>query len=310
MFQEDLKTNRSLRTEILKMIIFFDLFNSPLTSYEIWQHFNQQYKFKTIQQILKQETENFNSTEELSAQRIIQEKNGFYFLTGREEIIIIRRQRYNYFYRKLKIARRFTRFFSYLPFVQVVALANMLGSYNLRDGSDIDFFIITAPKRIWLSRLYCTGLAKLLNSRPNQRTKKDRICLSFYLSEEHLNLEDLHLTAVDPYFDYWQSGLFLLFNRSEVYQQFLQSKSKNLEKKEINSLKLTATRQQTVLDYLEQGAKKLQFLIMPKNLKLLMNNSDGVVVNDQVLKFYQHDRRQEFASRYAHKIQQLLETRD
>ena len=100
------------------------------------------------------------------------QKNGLYFLPGREEIITTRQKRYNYSNRKLKIARRFAaalRIFSERP-------CDLSGQHhwrdNLRDESDIDFFIITKPGRLWLSRLYCAGLTKLLGHRPTATEKR------------------------------------------------------------------------------------------------------------------------------------------
>ena len=62
----------------------------------------------------------------------IAEQNGFYFLCGREAIVEIRQKRYNYSCAKLKIAKQFSRLFSYLPYVKVVAVANLLGDHNLK----------------------------------------------------------------------------------------------------------------------------------------------------------------------------------
>jgi len=292
MSETDWKLNNDLREAIIKTIVFFDLFEYPLTVYEIWNNLGRRVKLLEIKDILDQET---------AAPPTICQKNGFYFLFSREEIIITRQKRHNYSVRKIKIARRFTRLFSLCPFVKVIALANSIGQFNLRDGSDIDFFIITAPRRIWLSRLYCTGLAKILNSRPAINNKKDKICLSFYVSEDHLNLADLRLVGFDPYFDYWRPNLVLLYNKAKVYQRFLAAN-------EPASLPIKRRKpdRNFFLDILEVGAKKLQLKIMPVALKIAINNSDGVVISDEVLKLYQVDRRREYAQKYGFKINEIF----
>lgn len=295
--------DRSLEAIIL-VVAFFDLFEYPLTAYEIWKNLNKSVVLEKIYKILDQATNSFiiSSGQNNKINQLIQQKNGFYFLKGREEIVTIRQKRYNYFYRKIKIARHFVSLFSFFPFVQVVALANVIGSYNLHDGSDIDFFIITTARRIWLSRLYCTGLAKILNSRPNTRTKKDKICLSFYLTQAHLNIADLRLSGDDPYFDYWRQGLVLLYNKNRSYEQFLNSNNPSVGPETIYSV----VKKDWLLDWLEEQAKKIQLKIMPPALKAAINNSDGVVVNDQVLKFYQRDRRREYAEKYGNKIHEIF----
>lgn len=288
------KTRVDLQEAIIRVIAFFDLFDYPLTALEIISQLGYgrggNNFLAEVQECLDIKQDDW------------EQKDGFYYLPGRAEIIATRQSRYNYSARKMKIARRFSRIFSFWPGVQMVALANSIGFYNLRDGSDIDFFIITKPGQLWSSRLYCAGLAKLLNSRPTAATKRDRICLSFYISADHLNLDDLRLPGGDPYFDHWLRGLVLLYNKDDMYQRFLVENDlgdgqtgSNLPSAEIRPLNLW-----------ERIAKAMQLKIMPSRLKAAMNNSDGVVVNDQILKFYQSDRRREILEKYEKKIQTIL----
>lgn len=285
--------NESLETAIIKVVAFFDLFEHPLTAYEIWENLEQPTEFSAILTVLD------------SPSAALGCHNGFYFLAGREEVVTTRQRRHNYTDRKIKIARRFTRFFQLFPPVRMIAVANSLGQYNLRDESDIDFFIITAPGRLWLSRLYCTGLAKLLNSRPTPQFKQDKICLSFYISDDHLDISDLRLTGADPYFDYWRRHLVLLYNKKGTYEKFLSANGFRPVQADQERDNGQATRPSLI--GLENLAKRLQLKIMPSALAAAMNNSDGVVVNDSVLKLYQHDRRREFAEKYGQKINEIAE---
>jgi hypothetical protein len=286
--ESEVKNRSGLREAIIRVIAFFDLFDYPLTALEISAHLGGTYLLSEIQA-------------GLDTGDVWEQEEGFYFLPGRREIITTRQSRYNYSARKMKIARRFARAFRLLPGVRAVALANSIGFYNMRDGSDIDFFIITAPGRIWLSRLYCTGLAKLLNSRPTAANKKDKICLSFYISSDCRDLKSLRLPGPDPYFDYWLSGLVLLYNKENTYQHFLAGNGLNEARAGAEAPVIVRS-----LGLLERIAKIIQLKIMPSSLRAAMNNSDGVVVNDQVLKFYQSDRRREILEKYEKKIHNLL----
>lgn len=296
MSETDRKLNGDLREAILKTIAFFDLFDYPLTAYEIRENLNRSVALVDIWGLLEQGSD------------LIEEKDGFYFLNGRAEIVMTRQKRYNYSYRKIKIARCFVRLFRLFPFVKVVAVANSLGQYNLRDGSDIDFFVITAPHRLWLSRLYCTGLAKLLNSRPTGQIKKDKICLSFYIATDHLDISDLRLSGDDPYFDYWRHNLILLYNKNRTYENFLLV---NGLLADTDQARITAATDAMLptgffLNFLENIAKTIQLKIMPAALAAAMNNSDGVVVNDSVLKLYREDRRRFYAEKYGEKINKIF----
>lgn len=307
---EESQPKDSLGQAILKTIAFFDLFDYPLTTYEIYKNLDRRATSAEIIEVLDQEIKQESG--------FIQTKNGFYFLAGRETIVATRSRRHNYSVRKMKIARRFARLFGLCPFVKAVALANSLGQHNLRDASDIDFFIIAAPRRLWLSRLYCAGLAKILNRRPRAANKKDKLCLSFYISADRLNLDDLKLPDGDPYFDHWRRQLVLLYNKGKIYEKFLAANGLggDLIDQPVN-VQPTAedsdqkpTKNNFLLDGLEKIANKLQLIIMPSVLRTAINNSDGVVVNDHALKFYVRDRRREFREKYGHQINEILSARD
>jgi len=289
----ELETRNKIKEAIIRVIVFFDLFDYPLTLNELWNYLDKKYSLLEIIAALETDSK-------------VGQKNGFYFLMGRQEILMTRQSRHNYSIRKIKIADRFSRFFRLLPFVKLIAVANSIGQYNLRDGSDIDFFIITSPRRIWLTRFICAGMAKILNRRPTDSNKKDKICLSFYITEENLNLDELQLSSGDPYFFFWLRSLVLLYNRDNLYKKFLTAnKLASVDFFEVQSEKINPSFS-PILDYLDGLAKKIQLIIMPPALKEAMNSSAGVVVNDKILKFYLKDNRQLFAEKYGNKIRQIF----
>jgi len=284
---------------ILKLLVFFDLFDFPLSLFEINAYLQKVSggEFLSFSEIL-------DKLSNLLIEKKIETFNGFYFLQGRGEIINTRRKRYNYSKRKLKIAWRFAKIFSLSPFVRALAIANSIGSYNLRDGSDIDFFIITAKNRIFLARLFCTGLAKILNSRPNSKIKRDKICLSFYLAEDKLSLEKLKLLDTDPYFDFWESNLVFLIDKDNFKDYFTSQLKIPLVIKRKNSI---------LFNFLEKIAASFQLAIMPKVLRQAAARSDsswlgnfGVVIDRDILKMYLSDRRLEIKQRYETKLGEIL----
>ncbi|MEI6529508.1 MAG: hypothetical protein WCN88_03875 [Candidatus Falkowbacteria bacterium] len=292
-----MENNEEILIQAKKVLAFFDLFDHPLSAFEIWKYSGKQTELVKIKTLL--ETEN----------SFIGAKNGLFFLAGREEIIANRAHRYNYSNRKLKSAQRFIKLFKWLPFIKAIALANSIGSHNLRDGSDIDIFVICAPRRIWLTRLIMASAAKFLNRRPTARNKRDKICLSFYITTKHLNLDSLKLETDDPYFYYWLRSLILLYNKDGAYERFLEANNVIKERPVDLSLEKSLDRnklESIILNFFETLSKKIQFKIMSPALKQAMNNSTGVVVNDEVLKLYLTDNRQEYAEKYGNKIREIF----
>ena len=169
----------SLKLAIFRVLAWFDIFNYPLSLFEIWQFMDRKASLAQVQ--------NFLLDSKNDASLSGQSRRGFYYLSGREEIIDTRLARYNSTDKKFKIARRIGRLFRLCPYVKLIAISNLIGAHNLRAESDIDLFIVTTPRRIWLTRLYCAGLAKILNIRPNKKTKQNKICLSFYVDENNLD---------------------------------------------------------------------------------------------------------------------------
>ena len=289
--EEGVKINQNIST-VLDPVVFLDIFDYPPTAYEVYCYLDKQLSLAAI----------IASLEELVMRGLLQENNGFYFLSGRQEIIDIRQARYNYSCAKLKIARRFSLLFSWFPGVLAVAAANFIGRHNLRLGSDIDFFIITKPGKIWLSRLYCAGLAKILNRRPTSQQKKDKICLSFYIAANQLDISSLALSTEDPYFYYWQRGLVPLYNDQGIWEKFLQanrliSLADNNKRTEVEAVEM---------DRWEKFAKRWQLKIMSPALLSARGHSDGVVITDSVLKLYLGDRRREFAAIFKNKKNDII----
>lgn len=286
---------QNLEKAIIETIAFFDLFDFPPTASEIAANLSEQRSLTDI-------------VATISNLPTIESTLGYYFLSGRRGIVDIRQKRYNYYCRKLKIARLFTRLFSFFPAVKTVCLANVIGSHNLRDESDIDFFIITSSKKVWQTRLYCAGLAAILSRRPTKKNKRDKICLSFYVSIDQLDLSDLKLKPADPYFDYWLRNLVLLYNKDNTYEQFLIANkigSGNLMASDFTS-KIEQVPYRQFSGLIEKLARFFQVAIMNPALKMAAGQPSGVVINNQILKLYLKDSRQEYLQKYGNKLKQIF----
>jgi len=296
--------NNKIQEAVLKTVIFFDLFNYPLTNWEIWQYLKLEISLGVLEQAVL----------DLVLAGSLEQYDGFYFLPGRAEIIETRRERYNFANYKIKLARRATKLFKWLPSVKLVAVANLIGHHNLRNESDVDIFIVSSPNRLWLTRLFCTGLMKITKQRPTKECKRNKMCLSFYAAADGLAMEPLRFKPSDPYFDHWFLGLYPIYD-NDKYLAYMRFKNPWLKKSFPNSLLLrenfpdnyfSKNLLDKILYYganvLNAWSKKIQVAIMPKVLKDLANKDTGVVLNDQILRFYLKDKRQEFLDKYNKRL--------
>jgi hypothetical protein len=82
-------------------------------------------------------------------------------------------------------AHRMSRFIMRFPFVRAVLVSGSLSKHTMKPDGDIDFFIITSPKRLWLTRTLMVLFKKiiLLNSHK-------LFCINYFVDTEHLCIEE------------------------------------------------------------------------------------------------------------------------
>lgn len=308
----------SLDQAILKTLAFFDIFDYPLTLVELYKWLYQpdrSYKLLDIIKVL--ESNNLNQK--------ISSLNGFYFLTGRQEIVRIRLDRYLIAEHKFAIALRFARWLRWLSFVKMIAVCNNLGYNNATKNSDIDYFIVVDRGRVWLARLAVTLIATVLKIRRHGTKVVDRICLSFYIGQDHLNLSDIALKPTDPYLVYWFATLGPIFDNG-VYQEFFGQNSwlknylPNFYQTQLSDrrsvvvggyIKFSRAIDQVVLQtFIGNWLEKISRLIQIKKLKKYLGESLGksntnVVISSSILKFHKIDRRQTYSQAWQQKLTSL-----
>lgn len=59
-------------------------------------------------------------------------------------------------------AKKYTRYLSYIPGIQMIAVVNSLSMNATNEESDIDLFIITRPGSIWFVRFFATSMLWIL----------------------------------------------------------------------------------------------------------------------------------------------------
>ena len=310
--------DQNLEKAILKTLAFFDIFDYPLTLVEIYRWLYQpgrQYRLFEIFQVL--------DSEDLSGR--INYKNGFYFLAGRQNIIQTRLERYQVAERKFRIALRAAGWIRFIAFVKMIAVCNNAGYSNADDERDIDFFIIVKQGRLWWTRLVVTLLLTVLGLRRHGEKIIDRVCLSFYITDDRLNLEHIALSQEDPYLVYWFGTLTPIYDKGK-YQQFMAANAwlKNYlpdfyhyfstgrrQIKDSGYIKFSKKIDEFILggflgDWFEKAVKFIQLSKMKRNTKSAVNQpGNKVIISDSMLKFHETDKRVEYKERWRQKLNRL-----
>lgn len=166
---------------IIKTLLYFDVFDYPLTANEVWERCH--YTKVSLQQV---QTE----LDYLLKKGMIHHSEGLYYLAGKEKNVQKRRElneRAIPYYSKSK---KFSSLISYFPFVQGVFITGSLAKGCMDQKGDIDYLIITKPGRLWLCRGVLVAFKKLFlfNSRKY-------FCVNYYVDSDSLIIPDQNIFA-------------------------------------------------------------------------------------------------------------------
>lgn len=289
--------NQTIKQAIIDTLTYFDLFDFPLKEEEIWRWlFFESGKFLIEEKTSKREFD--DCLKNLLLEAKIEQKDGFYFIFGRFSIIATRTQRQVISWAKIKKAEKLVFWWlKRIPWIKAVFLSNNISYLNASSNSDIDLFIITQKDRMWLARFLAVLPLKILNLRPTDKKKKDKFCLSYWVSQDGLNLEQYEAVDKIPILIYWSVFYRPLYAENYLWSSFclenswlkkylpnIQTVYNFKEEARISSFRLQL--QKLNLDKLDNIFRRLQLWYLPKKLKELINLDTRVVINQKVIKLH------------------------
>lgn len=216
--------------------------------------------------------------------------------------------------------KKYQKIFKYIPGILCVCVWNSLAMNAAHRYSDIDLFIITKTNRIWIGRILLTLLVSLLWQRKTVKNHAGKFCLSFFITEKYLSLENIAIEN-DIYLQYWVQTLVPIVNKNNTFEKFIQENEKWCSLASPHSWILSPLKdkwEKKRSDYLEVGARQRRFRGEGKFLTRLWNILEKllkkmflprtkksfqklwkpfwVVITDDMLKFHDRDRRKEIRS--------------
>lgn len=114
-------------------------------------------------------------------QAIVERRDGFFFPAGRADLIGERRRREARSRVFLHRHQRLLRIICALPYVELVALSGSVAHMNLEGGGDLDLFIVTRGRHVWVVTVAVIVLARLMRRR---RT----LCANFVVADSALEI--------------------------------------------------------------------------------------------------------------------------
>lgn len=167
-----------LETAILHTVAYADVFDYPLTAAEVHRYLEVPASLSRVQHVI---------SNGLAASGRLGCHDGLASLPGREHIVEIRFRRAERAQRLWGRALSYGRILAALPFVRMVALTGSLAMDNADANSDLDYFVITAPDRLWVCRALVISVVRWAARRG------DSVCPNYFLSERALFIHEHNL---------------------------------------------------------------------------------------------------------------------
>jgi predicted nucleotidyltransferase len=195
----------TIKENILKTLLYYHIFNHPLTLDEIYAFFPKadipKRKIKRVLSNLISDTRN-----------LLGEINGFYFISPNSGFVWNRLKREYISRKKWKIARIMTVIIKLFPFVRGVFVTGTLSKNSSDENSDIDFLIICRENRVWITRTMLRLFAKLFLLHRNKF-----LCANYFLAENNLSINDRNVfTATEL------AHIKVMYN-SDVFKKLIES---------------------------------------------------------------------------------------
>lgn len=164
---------------VLYTLFYFEAFAYPLTAEEIFQ-------YCCDEQLTQGDV--LEKLQNLKAQGLVFQYDRYYqsvddatWLPKRQE----NNRRADTF---LPLARRMASFIGQFPFVRSVCVSGSLSKNSMRPDSDIDFFVITEPGRLWLARTLLVLFKKIFLFNSHKY-----FCVNYFIDTNHLEIAEKNL---------------------------------------------------------------------------------------------------------------------
>lgn len=199
---------------VLKTLLYSDIFDFPLSRNELWEFLVTRKNIgkELFTQIL----------DNLTASGQIFHMNGYFCIAGRKKIIDKRQENLPEVEKKLGIARKAAYYLSYIPTIKFIGISGGLAMYDVDAEDDIDFFIITKRKTLFMTRIWILGFLQFLKLRRVRSDKNpaDKICVNYLIDEENLKFKkDKH----DIYIAHEIAQVKPLFERENTGKKFFKT---------------------------------------------------------------------------------------
>lgn len=281
----------------MKTLVYADIFDYPLKAWEAHKWLiGRQASLKQVEKALHK----------LIQKSVVKNQGDYFFISSKRGVVnkrILKEKVSRNHWQKTFWVGQMLRV---VPWVKLVGVSGSLAISSSKNIDDIDLFIITAPNRLWLSRLMTTACCQILGLRRKRGELKGvggKLCLNLFVDESQLKQERHNLYMAREVLQ-----MKALWQRGGVYQKYLEENSwafrflPNWSTSQIQNLKSKSQKRGLklkIFDELEDLAKWLQLKIMGKP-------SGAERIKEGALYFHPQDAGPQILESYRAKLKSFL----
>jgi hypothetical protein len=168
---------------VIRTILYFDIFNYPLKLEEIQRFLAVKISSEDLEDIL----------ESIVMKEYIFRQDVYYSMKPGMEDIHRRISGNSKAEQMLPKAQQRAELISRFPFVKAVFASGSLSKDYMDEKSDLDFFIVTTPGRLWVARIILAIYKRIFLGNSHKE-----FCINYFIAADHLQIEEKnHFTATE-----------------------------------------------------------------------------------------------------------------
>ena len=191
-----------LHNPILATLVYYDIFDFPLTMFEVHKYLINPERFCSSRSDLGTSLRSDLGVTDISLGQVVEEletlivsgsigsKNGFYFLSGRDDLYELRIEREKIAAQKWKKFLRIAKWFQVVPYLRAILASGSLAINNTDKESDFDVLSVAKSDRLYTCRIFLCLVASIFRAR---RTRSDiiapdKFCFNHYITNKNMNI--------------------------------------------------------------------------------------------------------------------------
>lgn len=219
------------RNSILATIVYYDIFDFPLTMFEVHKYLINPVRlgfsrsdlgtslsrsrlsgrcFSPPWELCRSDLKELDlgimgqvqeGLDGLVIVGAIGSKNGFYFLPGRDGLYELRKKREKISAQKWKKFLRIAKWFQAVPYLRAIFASGSLAINNTDKGSDFDVLSVVRSGRLYTCRIFLCLVASVFGARRTRYEKiaPDKFCFNHYITDRDMNIKHESLFNAQTY---------------------------------------------------------------------------------------------------------------